>query len=120
MSQPPGARLTRRVAIIAHAALAVLLIAAIPGTFRCSGDYIGSCLFFLAPILLGLAVFVLIGLGRWVDGPAGALLVADIAALVVAWTFAPSSGTAPVVIGVVVSLVALATAEAARPAQPPS
>jgi len=114
MSQPPGARLARRAAILAHLALAGLLVAAIPGTFRCSGDVIGSCLFFLAPLLLGAAVFVLVGLGRWAGGPAGTLFVADIAALILAWDFAASSGTALVAVGAVIAIVTLAAAEATR------
>jgi hypothetical protein len=114
MSEPPGAGLARWAAIIAHLALAGLLLAAIPGTLRCSGDFIGSCLFFLAPLLLAAAVFVLIGLGRWAGGPAGTLVVADIAALVLAWNFAATSGAALIVVGAVVAIVMFAAAEATR------
>lgn len=107
------------VALVAHLALAGLLLAAIPGTFRCSGDFIGSCLLYFAPILLGLAMFVLIGLGRWAQvGPMGTLVVADIAALVLGWQSAAVAGTTFVAIAAVVALVALA-AVGGNPADPP-
>lgn len=115
MSEWTGKKLERRAAIIAHLVLAGLLVAAIPGTFRCSGDYIGSCLMFLAPLLVGAALFVLVGLARWADGPAGTLVVADITALILGWAFGPTSGTTFVWVGAVVALVTLVAAEGTRP-----
>ena len=118
MTEWTGAKLERRAAIIVHLVLTGLLIAAVPGTFRCSGDYVGSCLMFLAPFLLGAALFVLIGLGRWADGPAGTLVVADISALILGWSFAASSGTTLVAVGAAIALVTLALAEGTRPVDP--
>jgi hypothetical protein len=118
VTQPPVSEPERTAAVIAHLVLAGLLVAAIPGTLLCSGDFIGSCLFFLAPLVLGAAVFVLIGLGRWAGGPAGTLFVADITVLVLGWSFAASSGTTLVAVGAAVALVLLALAEGTRPTDP--
>jgi hypothetical protein len=94
-----------------HLLLVVLLVAAIPGMQRCSGDFIGSCLTFLIPLLLGAALFVLIGLGRWAGGASGTLLVADSVSLLLG-LFAASSGTTLVAVGATVAIVTLAAAEA--------
>jgi hypothetical protein len=79
---------------------------------RCSGDFIGSCLTFLIPPLLGAALFVLIGLGRWARGPAGTLFVADIVTLLLG--LLADSGTLFVAGGAALAIVTLAAAEATR------
>ncbi len=68
---------------------------------------------FLIPPLLGAALFVLIGLGRWARGPADTLFVADIVTLLLGW-FAASSGTTLVAGGAAVAIATLAAAQATR------
>ena len=106
----PSAKLAWWAVIVAHLVLAGLLIAAIPGMQRCSGDFIGSCLTFLIPFLLGSAIFVLIGLARWAGGAVGTLVIADVTAVVLA----VAAGAAPVAVMAVVAIVTLAAADIPR------
>lgn len=102
----------RAATLAAHLILVVLLLGAVPGMQRCSGDFIGSCLTFLIPPLLLVVVVILAGLYRWSSGRVGVLVAGDVLALLLGVLGeAASGGTGFVVIGSFVALVMLVVAE---------
>ena len=116
MVEPRGPRLARRVAVVLHVALIVLLLLATTDRPPCTGDFVGSCDFSIVPLLVLAAVFVLLGLIRWFggDGPVGLLVVADLTALGYSWLNASTTGIRLAALGALLALVALMIAEVSR------